>query len=173
MTPDDNNLFWRWSLASYEYPGVKNRLIYLQDSFGFDVNLTLWCCWRGACGETLSEDALRTAQGASEGWQNGVVEPIREARRNAKDSPPAFYARIKEIELAAEHREQDVLFALSGAAGPAASHDDAIAASKANLGLYASLLDAPRRDGYSSALLRDLIDHIFPPDRKDESGTHT
>ncbi|MEZ5891613.1 MAG: TIGR02444 family protein [Parvularculaceae bacterium] len=170
MSRKDGNTFWRWSLDAYELNGVKNRLIYLQDAFGFDVNLSLWCCWRAAQGEILTEDALRNADTASAGWNEGVIEPLREARQNARSGPPALYEQLKEAELAAEHCEQDVLFALSGPE-KTASFDETVAAARVNMALYASLLDAPRRDGFSSALLRDLIDHIFPPDKKDSGRT--
>lgn len=160
MSKVDGNAFWRWSNDAYEAPGAKNRLIYLQDDFGFDVNIALWCCWRAREGETLDEDALRAAERACAEWSEGVIEPLREARRNAKEGPADLYERIKAVELEAEHREQDILFALSRPAAPV-DGDAMLAAAKNNLALYASLIDAPRRQGYSSALLRDLIDHIF------------
>jgi len=153
--------FWEWSLTVYEIAGVKNRLIYLQDDFGFDVNVTLWCCWRAVEGEFLGENRMRAALVACESWQDGVIEPLREARRNAHGGPPEIYARLKELELDAEHREQDILYGLSNPSAPIET-EALPAAAMGNLKLYASLLDAPRREGFSSALLRDLIDHIFP-----------
>ncbi len=162
MSKPKGHAFWQWSLDAYEMPGVKNRLIYLQDSFGFDVNISLWCCWRASEGEALNEDAVRAADRATKEWSEGVVDPLREARLNAHELGPAeFYTQLKEIELAAEHHEQDILFNLSRPASPIA-RDGMLAAARNNLALYASLIDAPRRDGFSSALLRDLIDHIFP-----------
>ena len=156
----EGNAFWRWSNEVYELPGVKNRLIYLQDDFGFDVNITLWCCWRASEGETLDEALLREAERACAEWSDGVVEPLREARRNAKAGPEMLYEQIKAVELGAEHREQYILCAMSRPGAPI-EVDRLHAAAKNNLAIYASLIDAPRRQGYSSALLRDLIDHIF------------
>lgn len=170
MSKDKGNRFWQWSLRAYEMPGAKNRLIYLQDGFGFDVNLALWCCWRAAEGEKLSEDAVRAAERATKEWAEGVIDPLREARRNAHELGPAeFYTQLKEAELAAERRGQRILFKLSR--DPSPIEADAVApVAKSNLSLYASLIDAPRRDGYSSALLRDLIDHIFPAGESQAAG---
>lgn len=162
MSKPKGHRFWVWSVGAYEMPGAKNRLIYLQDGFGFDVNISLWCCWRAAEGEKLSEDAIRAAERSTKEWSEGVIEPLREARRNAHELGPAeFYTQLKDAELAAEKREQEILFNLSR--DPSPIEADAVAdVAKSNMALYASLIDAPRRDGYSSALLRDLIDHIFP-----------
>lgn len=161
MSKPQGNPFWQWSLDVYERAGVKNRLIYLQDDFGFDVNITLWCCWRACDGETLSEDAVRSAEKACGQWVDGVIEYLREARINARNGPPALYQQIKEAELAAEHHEQDILYGLSAGFLAKIEREEAMALAKSNLSLYASLIDAPRRAGYSSTLLRDLIDHIF------------
>ncbi len=154
------NPFWQWSNDAYEMPGAKNRLIYMQDDFGFDVNITLWCCWRASEGETLSETALREAERACTEWAEGVIEPLREARRNAHAGAAELYERIKQVELDAEHLEQDILYGLSRPGNPI-SRENMFTAAKNNLALYASFLDAPRRDGFSTALLRDLVEHIF------------
>ncbi len=160
MSKVQGNAFWQWSNGAYEMPGAQNRLIYMQDDFGFDVNLTLWCCWRASEGETLTKETLKEAEKAVTAWSDGVIEPLREARRNAKDGPPALYEQIKAAELEAEHREQDILYGLSRPGG-AIGREDMLDAAKNNLALYASLIDAPRRSGFSTTLLRDLIEHIF------------
>lgn len=157
---DESNPFWNWSLEVYERLGARNRLIYLQDDFGFDVNIALWCCWRAREGETLGEDAVRSVCRACAEWSEGVIEPLREARINAKEGSPELYAKIKEAELSAERHEQDILFRLSRNSTPI-EFDAKLAAARTNLSLYAAHIDAHRRDGFSSALLRDLIDHIF------------
>lgn len=169
MSTARGNPFWRWSLAAYELPGVKNRLIFLQDSFGFDVNMTLWCCWRASEGDRLKEAMLRKADDVIAAWTEGVIEALREARRNAKDGPQPIYEQIKQAELAAEERAQHMLYETSILSQPV-EPDAMLAAASSNLLLYASLIDAPRREGFSSALLRDLISHIFPHDHK--HGAH-
>ncbi len=160
MNGNDGNAFWAWSNTAYDRPGAKERLLDLQDSFCFDVNLTLWCCWRASAGETLDKETLKNAVDAVRSWSEGVIDPLQEARRNAKDGPASLYEQLKAVELEAEHREQDILYGLSGPETPIA-HDDMLVAARNNLALYASLIDAPRRNGFSSALLRDLVDIIF------------
>jgi len=155
------NPFWDWSLEAYVLDGVKERLLDLQDGFGFDANFALWCCWRAREGEFLDEAALTDAIAACGPWAGEVIGPLRAARRAAKPGPAAFYASIKALELDAELIEQNILFSLSTESAPIA-REGVLAAAMSNLKLYASLIGAPRRDGFSSALLRGLIDHIFP-----------
>lgn len=40
--------FWQFSLAVYEAPGVEPECLALQEALAVDVNLQLFCTWRGA-----------------------------------------------------------------------------------------------------------------------------
>lgn len=39
------NPFWNFSLDHYKQEGVQAACLHLQDSFGADVNLVLYCLW--------------------------------------------------------------------------------------------------------------------------------
>lgn len=156
-----DNPFWRWSLAAYARPGVEPALLALQDSYGFDVNLVLWCCWRALEAEPLSEAETAEAQARIADWSADVVAPLRAVRRRLKGdhaAPGGLRARIKDAEIDAERHVQDLLFALSGDTPSRAQHERLAAFAQANLALYALRLGASP----PPALLRDLIANIFP-----------
>jgi uncharacterized protein (TIGR02444 family) len=97
--------FWRWSLVSYSK--VEGALLELQDRYGADVNLILFCAWIG----TLTPEALDAAEAALRPWREQVVEPLRVLRRRLKQYPEAAALRgqVKAAELEAERLGQRLL----------------------------------------------------------------
>lgn len=120
LQPD--NAFWRFSLAVYAAPGVMPACLELQDRFGLDVNLLLFCCWAGAArGVALSEPDIAEATAAAQEWRESVVAPLRTLRRRMKTmaamhDPAAatLRNRIAALELDAEQIQQAMLFRLAG-----------------------------------------------------------
>lgn len=115
--------FWDFSLVLYARPGVEAALLALQDEEGLDVNLILFCLYAGARGRSLEGATLAGMRGIGAGWGQGVVAPLRAARRALKpiaegDAAAArLRAEVKRLELAAEKEMQLRLEALlAGAA---------------------------------------------------------
>lgn len=138
--------FWRFSLTIYAKPGVAPACLVLQDQFGRDVNVALFCCWLGASGRgLLSRDALDAADRAVAPWRHQVVEPFRSARRaiktEAADGNETLYAKAKAIELEAERVLQRKLAERAPPAVPAVTAMQRLEAALGNLALY--LGDAP------------------------------
>ena len=138
--------FWRFSLAVYAQPGVAPACLVLQDEFGRDVNLALYCCWLGASGRgRLSRPALDAADRDIAPWRHQVVEHFRAARRAIKDAGAAgsesLYTKAKAIELEAERLLQSRLAERAPAADPSLSTQGRLDTAIANLTLY--LGDAP------------------------------
>src|SRR5262245_50919517 len=111
------NPFWDFSLELYERPGVADACIALQDAAGLDVNLLLYCIWCAAVGPgRLAAGEMRTAVSATSAWQEGVVKPLRAARRVAKSAggasffASAFQRDVAATELSSERVEQWMLF---------------------------------------------------------------
>jgi uncharacterized protein (TIGR02444 family) len=132
MEQERAEAFWRWSLASY--PKVERALLDLQDRFGADVNLVLFCAWIGR----LTPEALENAEGVVRPWREGVVEPLRRLRRQLKERPEAadLRDRVKAAELEAERLAQRLLVeAVPAACGSA----DALA-------LYLDFLRVPEAE---------------------------
>jgi uncharacterized protein (TIGR02444 family) len=117
----------------YGAPGVEAACLDLQDRFGADVNMALYCLW---IGRVLTPESLDAAMETADAVQS-YVRPLREMRRTLpKDADGGVREAVKKAELAAEKLEQDALEAL----GQAGTPDRAAAA--VNLGAYAMLLGA-------------------------------
>jgi uncharacterized protein (TIGR02444 family) len=146
MMSDAAAEFWRFSLAIYSEPNVAPACLVLQDQFGRDVNLALYCCWLGASGRgRLARAALDEADRAIVPWRHQVVEPFRAARRAIKKAglpaSDALYAKAKAVELDAERLLQRLLVERAPPPDPSLSRDERLDAAIANLTLY--LGDAP------------------------------
>jgi uncharacterized protein (TIGR02444 family) len=118
---DHAGALWRFSLAIYAKPGVPDALIGLQDRGGADVNLVLYCLWRGVSGRPTAAADIRAAVRATRGWQAGTVARLRVLRRALKTTlsciddravaaaVAALREQIKRAELDAERIEQTLL----------------------------------------------------------------
>ncbi len=74
--------FWTFSIDFYSKAGVKDALLVLQDTFGLDVNIVLYCCWRWhQCGYAVSLAELQELERAIAPWRSAVTENLRAARR--------------------------------------------------------------------------------------------
>jgi uncharacterized protein (TIGR02444 family) len=162
-----SSAFWDYSLAVYARPGVAEACLALQDRFGLDVNLLLFCCWTGARGQALGPEGLARALEAAGPWQEGVVKPLRRARRWLKGRDgadvQALRARIKADELEAERLEQ-ALLAETLPPGPGEA-SPALAA--ANLKAYLGRLKLrPETEGTAdlAALLAGCFEGLPPPE---------
>ncbi len=105
--------FTAWSMALYARPQVEACCLRLQDEYGLDVNVVLFCYWYGARGGVMDDALWLRIEEISEQCQNRLVRPLREARRWLKG--PVFEPnedrlrlreRIREDELDAELLQQ-------------------------------------------------------------------
>lgn len=111
--------FWEFSVLHYANPGVADACLTLQDRYGLDVNLVLFCIWFGSNYGELTHHQLDLAMNFSATWAANVVEPLRQSRRWIKqhreeiainpDELEKFRSHIKRLELEAEHLQQDRL----------------------------------------------------------------
>lgn len=126
-TPEGEGVFWAFSLAVYDRPGVAPACLALQDRHGLDVNLLLFCCWASAQGIGLDRHSLGAAEAAVASWRNQIVRPLRSLRQRLKRGMAEFpegelaalRRRILDIELEAERIEQGRLETLLPPAGTA------------------------------------------------------
>jgi uncharacterized protein (TIGR02444 family) len=113
--------FWNFSLAVYSASTVQDECLHLQDQFGLDVNLVLFCAFFGAvhC-IALTSDDISTARQEVQEWHEEIVRPLRAARRSLKTidlGPDAqtgnaamnLRTQVKAAELEAERVEQMIL----------------------------------------------------------------
>ncbi len=146
--------FWRFSLTIYAEPDVPAACLVLQDEFGRDVNLALYCCWLGASGRgMLSRAELDAADRDVAPWRRSVIEPLRSARRAIKAAIPrneVLYAKAKSAELEAERALQGQLAARAPVADSTVPREERVGTAIANLALYIG--DAPAAAPIRAAL---------------------
>src|SRR5581483_2290671 len=81
--------FWSFSQSIYAAKGVQKECLHLQDKFGIDVNLVLFCAFVGAVhGALLPTEELSNVSIAVGQWHEGVVRPLRTIRRALKQGGP-------------------------------------------------------------------------------------
>lgn len=126
------NPFWDFSLAFYGKPGVADACVYLQDKYGLDVNIILFCVWVGSTGRgPLDANEIGVCVSRTSDWRGRVIEPLRQIRRACRDQPlgvpefllQVFHPLMRDIELDAEHVEQLVLAELGRDKPPEAAAD--------------------------------------------------
>ncbi|WP_256378992.1 TIGR02444 family protein [Beijerinckia sp. L45] len=111
--------FWTFSMHFYALPGVAAACVALQDKGGVDVNLLLFAVWSGMTGCAFRADQITAADDACRSWRDGVIIPLRTARRTLKmagrrHNPAAaaqLRTRIGEAEIEAERLQQLMLAA--------------------------------------------------------------
>lgn len=165
MAPEDpSNPFWGYSLRLYGSGEVAPLCLRLQDGWGLDVNLLLYCLWHGAQGQCIAPADMAAIGQPSAAWRQEVVEPLRKTRRWLKGrsegvaaKAPGLRDKVKALELAAEKCQQDWLadqsLTLVSAPVPLASAK--------NLALYLEQ-EAVTPDSELVAVLARLLTEAFP-----------
>ncbi len=122
--------FWDWSLKAYNKSGVADIMLGLQDDYGFNVNLILWCLWAGEYHPGLEDTEIAQLLGSTQDWQKRVTIPLRNIRKDMKKMKSTLQKQdakklrreVKRLELESERLEQLHLAAetkkLSGAEHP-------------------------------------------------------
>jgi len=115
--------FWDFSVRTYRTDGVPDACLSLQNDYGADVNMLLYCCWIGAHIGQFDGELFARASAFSTQWADHVVVPLRSARTWMKhtgcDTEPVptdacmqLREEIKSVEFAAEKIQQQVLESL-------------------------------------------------------------
>ena len=129
-----------WATAAYGREGVEAACLALQDDHGQSIPFLLWAAWAGEEGRALDAEALAAGQALARRWGDGVVQPLRDARRALKPSWPeiadgereALRGDVKAAELDSEHLLLEALERLAPAsAGAGGLVRDALAAAAA------------------------------------------
>ena len=147
------NPFWRYSLRVYRQDGVEQACLALQDDYGADVNLLLFCGWVASEGRCLDGRRLRRAVARVRDWQSRVIVPLRQARRAhkrlagaagpASDSARSQHRRLLALELELECVEQSLLAELAASWPQRRRALPPAEAARANLARYLQLLSSP------------------------------
>ena len=111
-TSEPADACWAYSLPLYDR--VRNACLELQDRFGLDVNILLFCCWSATRLRVLTTAELRTIEAAVMPFRGDVLEHLRTARRRVTRfgrSPKHDHLRGKifDAELVAERQAQELI----------------------------------------------------------------
>jgi uncharacterized protein (TIGR02444 family) len=79
---------WEYALGVYRRPGVEAACLRLQDEAGLDVLMLLFCLWAAREHGRLGAQAMARALTALAPWSDGVIAPLRAARRRLKTDMP-------------------------------------------------------------------------------------
>jgi len=146
------NEFWRFSLAVYAQRGVAAECLGLQDKFGLNINLLLFCAWLGRRGCVVTRDDLESASRVISSWHDHVVRPLRGVRRHMKlhhEDVVSLRANVGRLEIEAEQVEQAILFAY---AQKIASRIESDAVAR-NVNEYLAMMPAGATDSGAPALI--------------------
>ncbi len=99
---EPGNDFWRFSLRIYRAHGVADECLAVQERYGIDVNLMLFCAWLAAeRGVFLTAEEFATCRAAVHEWHERAVKPLRAARREMKglSGVEPLRTQVKGLEL--------------------------------------------------------------------------
>jgi uncharacterized protein (TIGR02444 family) len=75
---------WDFSCAFYARPSVAAYCLQLQDQYGIQVNVLLWCLWLEKRAVLLTEPMLSRAIATIDPWHKNYVLALRKIRRQIK-----------------------------------------------------------------------------------------
>lgn len=75
-----------FSCNVYQQTVVKERCLYLQDEYGVDVPVLLFCYWSGTHSLALSSAQWRDVRQLADQWTQQCIRPLRDIRREMKQS---------------------------------------------------------------------------------------
>jgi len=126
--------FADFSTRVYRQPGVADACLFIQERYGLNVNLVLFCIWvadRG--GGALTAGQVDTAMRRVIDWEERVIAPLRAIRQTCRSEAlgvpefllQMFAPQIEMAELGAAQVERLVLASLAPEPGPATGAADA------------------------------------------------
>lgn len=108
MTTEDLASF---AVRLYSRDGMAERLLALQDRHGLDVLLLLTAIWTNERQMVLSDESWAALVASHRPLAEGVILPLRQARRTARDLPQLgrHYQDLKRLEVAIELKQLELL----------------------------------------------------------------
>ena len=153
--------FWNYSLRFYDDPETEKAFIDAQNRLGADVNLILYLFFRAQGGHRLDLDDIKNAEDSVNSWRSGVIQPLREIRRNLKNYPHSLpkkdqakiHLEIKDLEIKTEQFQQQHMQNLDLKGRFTGPND----AAQHNLAAYAQILSTAVSDHAFTKLLNRFI----------------
>jgi len=171
--------FWDFSVRTYRTHGVADACLSLQNDYGADVNMLLYCCWIGAVAGRFDDELFARASDFATQWAEHVVIPLRSARTWMKHTgchteplPTAVCMELREnvksVEFAAEKLQQEALASfVPTARARNESAQQSLEEVAANLQRYAGFAGIDVVDDVRQKL-SIIVDAAFPPWRSED-----
>lgn len=140
--------FWNYSCEKFAHKDIERLCLDLQNGFQCDVNMLLLICWLNHKNKKADDvNFISSATRLSQEWQQGVIEPLRNVRKQITTLKGIDAKKIKKSllksELEAEKSEQsaliDALCENAGALHQRPPVDDMVVATMQGLRLYINL----------------------------------
>ena len=161
--------FWDYSSIAYRKPGVEAALLLLQQRLSLDINLVLYCFWLAQVKNIrLSIEGCSVLTAHTTEWQIVTVRPLRLLRQHLKagseampqDDIQRFRQRVQELELQAEHIEQNYLEGEASRSGTRATIDSTPQTIIHNLVIYMQCI-AAKMDSAAEANLFHVVSTLL------------
>lgn len=121
MSPQES--FRNFAVRTYCSEDTSEACLILQNEYGADVNLLLFCCWMGITRGEVEVETFNEVMEFSHTWADRVVRPLRNVRSWMKtegcpdpaiplESCMKLRERIKKAELEAEQLQEDAMQSL-------------------------------------------------------------
>lgn len=145
--------FWDFSVRTYRTEEVPGACLSLQNDYGADVNMLLYCAWIGVAIGPFDGELFNRASEYSVRWAESVVIPLRDVRTWMKhggcsvqptpmEECMQLREEVKSLELAAEKMQQEALESLLAVEQTRSAPPDRIVTDvAANLMLYLDCMD--------------------------------
>ena len=122
---------WDWVLIPWGRPRIRAGCLRLQDEHGQCVSLILWRAWAHAKRRPIDAATINRAIALARSWDEGVLRPLRTARRSVPQPAGDLPGLIEAVELEAERTLLDGLEVLTpqpARSPPVESLDEALMA---------------------------------------------
>tara|TARA_B110000503_G_C7085663_1_gene387175 strand:+ start:727 stop:1260 length:534 start_codon:yes stop_codon:yes gene_type:complete len=162
-SPNSEAEFWTFSVQLYGQPRVPDVCIDLQETHDIDINVLFYLLFCAARSEAFDEVNVARLDTAVQPWREGVVRPLRTARRALKTDVLSALANdedtlrntIKTIELQAEKLQQYALARL-GASLPVQCSATPVVAMDISWRAYVKVLNTQLPENMPGELLAAL-----------------
>lgn len=104
--------FWRFATKILSHAEAKLAALYLQNHFGFSINLLLFCCWHAEAGRgRLSKTDIVQLININANWYERILYPLDYMAARCQNAPlsASFKQELYSIQKLAEHIEQLML----------------------------------------------------------------
>lgn len=104
--------FWRFAAKIHNHAEAKIVLLNLQNHFGVNANLLLFCCWHAEAGKgRLSKTDILQLINVNANWHERVQIPLNQIAANCQNTtlPTQFKQELQDLRQLAEHIDQIML----------------------------------------------------------------